>query len=114
MIDLINEYNDFCNDHGVFHHCKLNGKDYFFTEERINEIDMPEGLYKADIRGKWGKDEWATIEPLVYVDHIATIVSDKPFDYDNPEDPHIDIEKYTLDWDEEMLNGIDGEDDDWD
>lgn len=46
MINLFETHNDFCNNHGVFHRCKLNGKDYFFTEERIKLQDMPDGLYK--------------------------------------------------------------------
>ena len=116
MIDLFNECNDFCNDHGVFHICVLNGEEYYFTEERIKDEDMPKGLYKADIRAKWGTDEWATIEPLVAVDHIATIISDKPFAYTcgDQEKPYTPIKSCELYWDEEMLDGIDDEDDDWD
>ena len=108
MINLFETHNDFCNNHGVFHRCKLNGKDYFFTEERIKAEAMPEGLYKADIRAKWGTDEWATIEPVVVVDHIATIISDEPIEFnnhyscsDNAESDYIVINECTLDWDEE-------------
>ena len=107
MINLFETHNDFCNDHGVFHRCKLNGKDYFFTEERIKLQDMPDDLYKADIRGAWGKDEWATIEPFVRVDHRATIISDEPFNFEefetnsNLKDAFTIIKSCTLDWDEE-------------
>ena len=111
MINLFDTHSDFCNNHGVFHRCKLNGKDYFFTEERIKAEDMPEGLYKADIRAKWGTNDWATIEPVVAVDHIATIISDEPivyvdnYSYPNVIDGHIDnytpIDECVLDWDEE-------------
>lgn len=108
MINLFETHNDFCNNHGVFHRCKLNGKDYFFTEERIKDEDMPKGLYRADIRGKWGTNEWATIEPYVGVDHIATIISDEEFDFDSwypRQDGTLDefttITECILDWDEE-------------
>lgn len=114
MINLFDTHSDFCNNHGVFHRCTLNGKDYFFTEERIKAEDMPEGLYKADIRAKWGTDEWATIEPDVVVDHIATIISDEPIEFkEHNVEPNINIEGYEdnyttineciLDWDEEVL-----------
>ena len=104
MINLFETHNDFCNNHGVFHRCKLNGKDYFFTEERIKLQDMPDGLYKADIRGAWGKDNWATIEPFVGVDHRATIISDEEFIFPkrkNSSDTYIEIKTCTLHWDEE-------------
>lgn len=107
MINLFETHNDFCNNHGVFHRCKLNGKDYFFTEERIAPKDMPDGLYKADIRGSWGKDEWATIEPFARVDHRATIISDKEFHYDTfvnrngTKDYYEPITECEIDWDEE-------------
>ena len=108
MINLFETHSDFCNNYGVFHRCKLNGKDYFFTEERIKTKDVPEGLYKADIRAKWGTDEWATIEPVVVVDHIATIISDEPIEFnnhyscsDNADCDYIVINECVLDWDEE-------------
>jgi hypothetical protein len=109
MINLFETHIDFCNNHGVFHRCKLNGKDYFFTEERIKTKDVPEGLYKADIRAKWGTDEWATIEPVVVVDHIATIISDEPIEFNENRNLDVDgiVDEYTtineciLDWDEE-------------
>lgn len=114
MINLFETHSDFCNNHGVFHRCKLNGKDYFFTEERIKDADMPNGLYKADIRAKWGTNDWATIEPDVVVDHIATIISDEPIEFKKHDvEPNIHIEGYEdnyteiksceLDWDEEVL-----------
>lgn len=105
MKNLFETHNDFCNNHGVFHRCKLNGKDYFFTTERISDKDMPKGLYRADIRAKWGTDEWASIEPLVRVDHIATIISDTKFEFDvhnhNGNDVYTEITDCELDWDEE-------------
>lgn len=105
MTNLFETHSDFCNNHGVFHRCKLNGRDYFFTEERIAPKDMPDGLYKADIRGVWGKDEWASIEPSVGVDHRATIISDEKINFDvhNDADLYTEIKECVLDWDEENL-----------
>lgn len=80
MINLFETHNDFCHNHGVFHRCKINGKDYFFTEERIKLQDMPDGLYKADINGK---DEWAAIVPFARANHRATIISDEEFHYND-------------------------------
>ena len=101
MINLFETHNDFCNEHGVFHRCKLNGKNYFFTEERIKDEDMPNGLYRADIRSKWGSNEWASIEPIVAVDHIATIISDEPIKFGA--ENFTEIKSCELDWDKEVL-----------
>lgn len=108
MINLFETHNDFCNEHGVFHRCKINGKDYFFTEERIADSKMPKGLYKAEIRSADFTDKWCTIEPSVWVNHCATIISDEPFKFDKHVNfdgvyLYTEINNYTLDWDEEVL-----------
>lgn len=100
----ISYYNDFCNNHGVFHKCYLNGngEPYFFTEEHIKDEDMPAGLYRADIRHSDSDfDKWATIEPHVWVNHAATIISDEPFVFGDDNYETIDI--CEIEWDEEVL-----------
>lgn len=109
MENIFETQNDFCNEHGVFHRCKLNGNDYFFTDERIKDEDMPQGWYRADIRAKMCTNEWASIEPLVAFDHIATIISDKPITFGS--ENLIRIDSCELEWDEEVINGLPDDDD---
>lgn len=104
MENLFETRPDFTCNHDM-RRCKVNGKDMFCTEERIADKDMPKDLYKAEVRGVWGKNEWGSIEPIVSVDHIATLVSDKPFNYDNTlvdGYPYIKIESYEIEKDPDL------------
>ena len=96
------KYNDFCNEHDIFHTCVLNGEPYIFTDERIKRNELPEGWYAADVRSSDSDfDKWATIEPLVCVNHAATIISDKPFDFGS--DNYIAIKDCYRNYDEAVM-----------
>ena len=98
---FINKYNDFCNNHGIFHSCVLNGELYLFTDERIKDEELPAGWYRADVRHSDSDfDQWATIEPLVRVNHAATIISDKPFNFGS--EKYIVITDCVRTYDEEV------------
>lgn len=53
----------------------VNGRKVYFTELRINMADVPEGFHRYEIRSSDDGSRWATIEPLVIVNHCATILS---------------------------------------
>lgn len=114
MRNLFKEMPDFTCNHDL-HKCeityKANGKkktiDAFFTDERIDDNEMPEGLFKYEIRSADNSEEWATIERRVCVNHIATIVVDTPIEFDVHEnnDCYNDIVEVEADY------GDDDEDD---
>ena len=58
------------------------GKPALFTNERMHLSDIPQGLYKCDVRGD---DEttggFAELAPSVQVNHFGTIITDKPIDF---------------------------------
>lgn len=99
---FFNKYNDFCNNHDIFHTCVVNGNLYLFTDERIKRADLPEGWYAADVRSSDSDfDKWATIEPMVCVNHAATIISDQPFDFGS--DNYIVIKDCDRTYDEAVM-----------
>lgn len=85
MRNLFKEMPDFTCNHDL-HKCeityKANGRettiDAFFTDERIGNSEIPDGLYKYEIRSADGCEDWETIEKRVTVNFIATVVVDKP------------------------------------
>ena len=81
MENLFKTRPDFTRRHDM-RRCTVNGKEMFCTDERIKDSDMPSDLYKAEVRSSDHSDRWATIEPSVWVNHCATLVSDEPFEYD--------------------------------
>lgn len=58
------------------------GKPALFTNERMHLSDIPQGLYKCDVRGD---DEttggFAELAPCVQVNHFGTIITDEPIDF---------------------------------
>lgn len=114
MKNLFETNPDFTSKHDM-RRCKVNGKEMFCTEERIADKDMPEGLYKAEVRGNdLDSAKWETIEPFVGVNHTATLVSDEPFEYDREEEikgrkfQYSDVENYEIERDPDLDAG--GED----
>lgn len=89
--------------------CTVNGREMFCTDERIKNEDVPEGLYKAEVRGNdFDNTKWETIEPFVGVNHTATLVSDEPFEYDREEEikgrkfQYSDVENYEIERDPDL------------
>ncbi len=59
---------------------EINDQTALFTNGRITASDVPDGLFKYDLRSGETKD-FATIETNVSVNHAATILVKKPFDF---------------------------------
>lgn len=61
---------------------ELLGKKALFTEERISETILPDGLYKYDLREGDDPDTfyYATVEKNVLVNHAGTILTTEPID----------------------------------
>ena len=53
-------------------------KKALFTNERINKDELPEGVYKYDLRD--GEPFFASIEKQVIVDHAGTVLTREPID----------------------------------
>lgn len=51
-----------------------------FSNARIFESQLPEGLYKYDLR-QGGEMAFASMEKVVGVDHAGTLISSQPFDF---------------------------------
>lgn len=77
--------------------CEIAGKQAIFTEERIHESAVPNGLYKYDLREADDPDVFyfATLEKEVVVNHAGTVLVSEPInlepkgyiDFDeNPDD----------------------------
>ena len=52
-----------------------------FTDERLSDDDIPEGLYRYDLRQSDDGDTFATIEPYVRVNHGGTILTKEPLEF---------------------------------
>lgn len=61
---------------------EINGQKALFANETIQDKDVPNGLYKYDLRGGETKD-FLTIEQSVIVDRSGTILVKEPFDFKN-------------------------------
>lgn len=108
MENLFETRPDFTCNHDM-RRCTVNGKDMFCTDERIKDEDMPKDLYKAEVRSSDHEPKWATIEPKVCVNHIATLVSDQPFNFDKEMhlsngkvDPYIEVKSYEIEHDPDL------------
>lgn len=88
--------------------CTVNGKKMYCTKERIADKDMPDGWYKAEVRSSDHSDKWCTIEPSVAVNHVATLVSDRPFKFIDQYNvrghiyPYIAVSGYDVDFDPDL------------
>ena len=88
--------------------CTVNGRKMYCTKERIADKDMPDGWYKADVRSSDHSDKWSTIEPSVAVNHVATLVSDRPFKFIDKYNvrgriyPYIAVSGYDVDFDPDL------------
>lgn len=108
MQNLFETMPDFTCNHDM-RRCVVNGKEMFFTDERIASKDVPNGLYKADVRSSdFNAERWSTIEPIVVVNHCGTLISDEPFVYDkhfdrkHKVDPYIEVEDYEIEYDPDL------------
>ena len=51
-----------------------------FSNLRIKQSDLPDGLYVSDLRS--GDDvDFAAVEPSVTVNHSGTVITKEPFDF---------------------------------
>ena len=113
-IELINMENlfetrpDFTCNHDM-RRCTVNGKEMFCTDERIKDEDVPKDLYKAEVRGNdLDYTKWETIEPVVRVNHTATLISDEPFKFESHYDingridPYTQVEDYEIEYDPDL------------
>lgn len=57
---------------------QVRGEQYLFIEERVDEKELPEGLYKYEVRGSDEGYEPCEISECIVVNFYGTIVSDKP------------------------------------
>ena len=57
------------------------GRPALFSDGRISDDEIPDGLYRYDLR--FGDDDLTigAIEPNVYVDHAGSIVVKEPIDF---------------------------------
>lgn len=56
------------------------GQMALFSNDRITQEDLPEGLYKYDLRhGDSG--DFVAVEPRVIVNHAGTIITKEPIDF---------------------------------
>ncbi len=55
--------------------------DALFTNFRLDRATVPEGLYAYDIRHNDDGGRAATVEPLVVVNHMGTILIAEPLDF---------------------------------
>ena len=107
MIDLFKYQPDFTCNHDM-RRCTVNGKEMFCTDERIEDSDMPSGLYKAEVRSSDHSNKWVTIEPRVWVNHCATLVSDEPFKYDREDEingkkfQYSNVKDYEIEYDPDL------------
>jgi len=111
MRNLFFEMPDFVCNHDL-HKCEITYKanckettiEAFFTDERIADNDIPEGLFKYEIRSADNSEEWATIERRVGVNHIATIVVDTPIEFEVHEnnDCYNEIVDYDVDYGDDL------------
>ena len=62
--------------------CEIAGKKAIFTEERIHESAVPEGLFKYDLREADDPDVFyfATLEQRVVVNHAGTVLVSEQID----------------------------------
>ncbi len=58
---------------------EINGMDAQFTDERIEDRNIPEGCYKYDIRHNEEREP-ATIEERVMVDFFGSIITREPIE----------------------------------
>lgn len=78
----------------------VNGREVYYTNLRIRNADVPDGFFKYEIRSSDFDDTWATIENFVWVNHIATILTDEPFEMVNhgynENDKYLEISSYEI------------------
>ena len=62
---------------------EIDGVEVLFTSLRLDRNTIPDGLFCYDVRETEGfSGVAATLEPLVAVNHLGTVVSKQPFPMD--------------------------------
>ena len=65
-----------------------------FTNLRVDDCDVPEGMHKSDIRWDDTITDFATIEEHVVVNHAGTFITSKPIDFND--NASIEIKEYSF------------------
>lgn len=65
-----------------------------FTNLRVEDCDVPDGMYKYDIRFDDTITDFATIEEHVVVNHAGTLITSKPIDF--KDNASIEIKEYSF------------------
>jgi hypothetical protein len=60
---------------------ELLGKTMLFSNNRITENDIPEGLFCYDLRYNDDNDKFASLEPKVTVNHAGSVITNEPIDF---------------------------------
>ena len=60
---------------------ELFGKRALFSNERLTDADIPEGLYCYHLRESDDGDRFCSIEPKVGVNHGGSVITDEPLDF---------------------------------
>ena len=60
---------------------ELFGKPALFSNSRITQKDIPQGLYCYDLRHSDDGDRFCTVEPRVAVNHGGSVITDEPLDF---------------------------------
>ena len=68
------------------------GRNALFTNRRIAASELPDGLYKYELRSGIGV-EFASIEQNVTVDHSGTVIVKEPIDFGDK--GYIELDEYT-------------------
>ena len=66
---------------GEYELIELFGKPALFTNERLTDADIPEGLYCYHLRESDDGDRFGSIEPEVAVNHGGSVITDEPLDF---------------------------------
>ena len=60
---------------------ELFGKPALFSDDRLTDADIPEGLYCYHLRESDDGDRFCTIEPKVGVNHGGSVITNEPIDF---------------------------------
>ena len=66
---------------GDYQLIEVDGKKALFSNSRLTEEDIPKGMYCYDLREKDDGSGFATIEPVVRVNHGGTIITKEPIKF---------------------------------
>jgi hypothetical protein len=72
---------DYINTWTTYQEIELFDKPMLFSNNRITENDIPEGLFCYDLRYNDDNDKFASLEPKVTVNHAGSVITNEPIDF---------------------------------